>query len=524
MLLTRFWTVLVGLALGAALFVLSLSHSMYNRSGRKAMGEGLSADSQVVSWYLKDDARMRAAHLLKFAIDPTIAKTLHQASLSENKLSSAHRETIEASLKKINAQIDEDQAFDSVFAVDRNGRVIGALGYGQAQETADFELGGYPVVADALHGYVRDDTLVWGRLYRVVARPVELEAGGAPAGAIVGARIIDEKFARELSARTGAAVAFYTGGQRTAAAAPEGFPKASLDQIVTDLEGLANDEDYRDKGRSGIREVGPDLAVQYTRLPGEAYTLGAGFAVGRVAGSIPSMFGFVDAADDKDKGNVPWSLIVVTSLVAIGVGLIFSILEHTVPVRKFNGEALRLASGQIDQLHPSRFRGLFRKIAAELNEGIDKVASSQGGVSRKAANLEQVLGDLPAQPVMAAFGLPDFGTPSSENGTAGGPPSPASPPGRALPKAPPRSGSAQGAATAAVVEVDPEAEWTGIFQQFVQTKVQCGESTEGFTYEKFRETLIKNREAIVVRHGVSAVKFTVYVKEGRAALKASPHR
>jgi hypothetical protein len=70
---------------------------------------------------------------------------------------------------------------------------------------------------------------------------------------------------------------------------------------------------------------------------------------------------------------------------------------------------------------------------------------------------------------------------------------------------------------------DPEeAEWRQVFEQFVQTKQECGENTEGFTYEKFRQTLTKNRDALINRHGAKTVKFSVYVKEGKAALKASP--
>jgi hypothetical protein len=69
---------------------------------------------------------------------------------------------------------------------------------------------------------------------------------------------------------------------------------------------------------------------------------------------------------------------------------------------------------------------------------------------------------------------------------------------------------------------DLEAEWRQVFDQFVKTKLECGEVTEGFTYEKFRGTLVKNRDALIARHGVSQVKFAVHVKAGKAALKASP--
>jgi hypothetical protein len=72
------------------------------------------------------------------------------------------------------------------------------------------------------------------------------------------------------------------------------------------------------------------------------------------------------------------------------------------------------------------------------------------------------------------------------------------------------------------VSADPEAEWQRVFEQFVATKQQCGEPIDGFTYEKFRVTLVKNQEALKARHGTAQVKFTVYVKDGRAAVKASP--
>lgn len=71
-------------------------------------------------------------------------------------------------------------------------------------------------------------------------------------------------------------------------------------------------------------------------------------------------------------------------------------------------------------------------------------------------------------------------------------------------------------------EASEEAEWRQVFEDFVRTKQECGEATDGFTYEKFRQTLTKNRDTLITRHGAQSVKFSVYVKEGKAALKASP--
>jgi len=535
MLLSRFWYAALALALGAAIFTLSMAQSMFNRAGDRARGEGLSSDSQVVSWYLKDDARMRSAQLVKFALDPDIAKNLQKASASETVLDDKLRDPVTAALKKVHQEMPKDEAFDAVFAVDQHGRVVGQVGYPQANGMDDFELGGYPVVADALHGFVRDDTLVWGRIYRVVARPVELEAGQLPAGAVIGARVLDDAFARELSQRTGAAVAFYLNGSRTAAGAPEGFQVSNLDQIVSDLAKISEDADYTDKGRSGIREIGATLSVQYTRLPGEAYELGAGFAVAREFMKIASPLAFYQQADDKDKEAANPLIPAGIAVVAILIGIVFSFLEHSRPLRTFEGEALRLSKGETDQLQASKFAGVYRKIAAEINEGIDKVASTSGGQSRRATNLEDVLGELPAQPMMAAFAVPGGDGPRNPPAAHGSSPlaqaSPLkaaampAPPARNLPRPPGQAAVAAAApAPSSATSGDPEAQWLEIFQQFVAAKQQCGETIDGFTYDKFRKTLVKNREAIVARHGVTEVKFSVYVKDGKAALKASPTR
>jgi hypothetical protein len=63
-----------------------------------------------------------------------------------------------------------------------------------------------------------------------------------------------------------------------------------------------------------------------------------------------------------------------------------------------------------------------------------------------------------------------------------------------------------------------------VYAEFVARKQECGEDTEGFTYEKFEKTLRKNKQAILARHDAADVRFTVQVKAGKAALKASPIR
>jgi hypothetical protein len=69
---------------------------------------------------------------------------------------------------------------------------------------------------------------------------------------------------------------------------------------------------------------------------------------------------------------------------------------------------------------------------------------------------------------------------------------------------------------------DETAEWLSVYDDFVRTKRQCGEPVDGLTFEKFSHTLKKNRDALVQRHACRRVRFSVYVKDGRASLKATP--
>lgn len=569
MLLSRFWYVVLALALGGALFVLFVAAQLFNRTGQRSMAESLSSDSSAVSWYLKDDIRNRSSALIGMALNPEIRAGLSKAT-GEAKLSREAKEKTVTALKKLADEVPAELKFSALWAVDGNGRVVGAI---EIDQTIDWELGGYPVVADALHGWIRDDAWVWkGRIYRVVARPVEQEVNGEPVGAIVGAKIVDDAFASAVSKRTGAAVGFYADGVRVASWAPEGFDKANLDQITQDLKALEENKDYQEKGRSEVRVLGEHLGVVYARLPGEAWDLGAGYAVGRLAVAVGSPFDFLNKAEDADKKAVPTALVLLAILVAAGLGLAFSVLEHTRPLATFRAEAMRLAKGEIDVLSPSRFRGAYKKIAADMNDGIEKV-SAKGGAPRRAADLESVLGPIPAQPAMSAFSVPGPG--SSEETTAsasrpglpkpapsqrgaprlrGGPPAPNTPdliesmpssePSKPRPPQPKPKPPVPGHAASppageepSAISVPPEAaapaegaaggddemtEWRKVYEDFLATKKQCGEPTASMTFEKFKGTLERNKAALVARHACNRVKFTVYVKEGKAALKASP--
>ncbi len=71
-------------------------------------------------------------------------------------------------------------------------------------------------------------------------------------------------------------------------------------------------------------------------------------------------------------------------------------------------------------------------------------------------------------------------------------------------------------------EGDLEGYMGTVYKEFMSVKRQCGEDTSNLTYERFRKKLTKNRKALMERYECRTVKFQVYIKDGKAALKATP--
>jgi hypothetical protein len=73
----------------------------------------------------------------------------------------------------------------------------------------------------------------------------------------------------------------------------------------------------------------------------------------------------------------------------------------------------------------------------------------------------------------------------------------------------------------AAEEFDEPAHFRETYDQYIATRKECGEATEGLTFEKFQVTLTKTRDQVLAKSPGKSVRFSVYVKDGKAALKAS---
>jgi hypothetical protein len=94
----------------------------------------------------------------------------------------------------------------------------------------------------------------------------------------------------------------------------------------------------------------------------------------------------------------------------------------------------------------------------------------------------------------------------------------------AIPAAQGRTAAALASVPAPAPEGEEEAHWEAVFQDFLRTRAACGEPSEGLAYERFRQKLEANKAQLVAKYGCRTVRFQVYVKDGKAALKATPVR
>lgn len=81
---------------------------------------------------------------------------------------------------------------------------------------------------------------------------------------------------------------------------------------------------------------------------------------------------------------------------------------------------------------------------------------------------------------------------------------------------------AAAAATSAANGSSQEKHYRDVFQRFILVRAECGESTDDLTYDRFLVKLGQSRDAVMSKHTCSDVRFAVYVKNGKAALKATP--
>jgi hypothetical protein len=459
---------------------------------------------------------------------------------------------------------------DFVIMVDKRGRAVARI----KVDDADFGdvVAGRPLVDDALAGYIRDDLWVQGStLYLVSAAPVIKKDMTDYAGAIILGHKVTQDLATKLVGDLNVDVEFFLGQTDAGGSKTISFDKAALVDNVKKLSGDIS-LDCRANHPFDLKSGNDAYSAIVARLPGEA---GLHQAFYSVFVKKPEPRGtwayFTEARENGGLGfdSFPWLLVGGGFLVALVIGIGLMLFESDRPLRRLAADAVKLAKGDSERMNEDSHPGKFGTIARSVNIHIDKLGREAKSAKK---DLDQLLGPAPdgslgtidllatalpsVRPGGSASSLPPppsefrFSDPSG-SGPMGAVPAAARMTPQAMPAMPPpRQPTPAPVPQPAMLRTPPppaldddilarqtlpppmtlsndteprvDPYFKQVFDQFVAVKRSCNEPTSGLTYVKFAEKLVKNRDDLMAKTHCREVRFTVYVKDGKAALKATP--
>lgn len=583
MFLSKIWFFLVALGAAIALTIALVMPRPAQRQLETEETARLTTACSVIDILLADAARDRVAFSATFARAPEVISALDAATgakeLDANRMKQV-RQAIEDLIKKANGAYVPDFAI----LIDHKGRVVAR--YKIDQDEFGDVVAGRPLVDDALAGYLRDDLWTAnGTMYFVSAAPViRTNSPIDYVGAVVLGQKVTNEFASDLSHRLSAIdtqVAFYLGNDDVAASRPLAIDHKPMLDTLAQLTGPDVSRDCEANHQIPVLAGSDRYTAMIGRLPGEARLKSAYYAVFAKTVQARGFGGTLAAVRKSDLSVKILIVVAIAFLIVLALGIGFMFIESDRPLRRLTNDAVKLAKNESERLAEDAHGGKYGSIARSVNIHIDKV-----GRDAKAArtNLDQLLGPAPegslgtidllagalpsarpggagaaAAPPPSDFKFHDpapipapFASPSSAPPRAPTPPPvqvrPAAPPPRQAPPVPsatpPRGipgpspshgttqplsldddilgGLAPSPVPAAVAAPDGDGYFKQVFEQFVAVKKSCGENTAGLTYAKFADKLVKNRDDLIVKTGCREVRFTVYVKDGKAALKATP--
>ena len=384
------------------------------------------------------------------------------------------------------------------------------------------------VLRDAVHG-------VAPRAH--VRRAGQLHvAAGAAAGDGAGVVVFlpeGAEHARQLAARSGVDVTFVS---------PETKPSGTLpaaDGAAAAKAAIAAPGITVDAGRLAPVDLGIHRA-----LPGAPLLFGPAPAHRALAVPVPGVkgaFAVLSASAAPSLSPIvalQWKVLGALA-VALVLAFLFGLLVRSAEPAPMVPEPLLAAAARIEggdfSARAPELAGKLGTIAAALNRAAES-AAAQAFAPRTAAAapVEDSFARAASGPeaTPSAFELPTRAAPTAQPKPASVPRPETSAPRESAAPAPIAAPAEllQSAARASpptpapMREEDEGSHWQQVFQEFLRTRAECGEQAEGLTFERFRQKLASNKAALVAKYSCRTVRFQVYVKEGKAALKATPVR
>jgi hypothetical protein len=580
--LSKIWFFLVALAGAIALTIALVMPRPAQRTLVAEEQQRLVVACGVVDILLGDDARNRVDLAGQFSRTPEIVGALETAS-GQEKLDEARMKTVRDVGEKVINTI-QGRKPDFAMLIDRKGRVVARVAL-DANDFGDVAAG-RPLVDDALAGYLRDDLWAHnGTMYFVSAAPViKRDPPVSYVGAVVLGHQVTNALAQRLVKSIDVELGFYLGKDDVAGSKSLAADAGPMLDIVKKSSGEMG-RDCQANKPIAVTSGKDEYTGIVARLPGEAASKNAFYSVMIKRPTTVGFAGTLKVVTQSDLsfGNFPWILVGGAFIVVLGVGIVLMLVEADRPLKRLAADAVKLAKGETERLSEDAHGGKFGSIARSVNIHIDKLGR-EAKTAKK--DLDQLLGPAPegslgtidllatalpsvrpggagpsAPPTPSDFKFndppPALSVPARPTPMpASPPPKPAFPPPAALntpppkpaPVAPPRAPTPPAFAATPAPPVAPsalgdsldddilggagdkpadaaqdlESHFKQVFEQFVSVKKSCGEPTSGLTYAKFSEKLVKNRDDLIAKTGCKEVRFTVYVKDGKAALKATP--
>lgn len=580
MLFSKIWMALLAVAATAALALAFVAPKPLSRMAVQASAHELDRAQHVAELMLRLEARDWIDTAAKMARDRQVAALLEEVNNAPDQAARI-KAKLEARLLDLSAMLPPAVRPELMIATDARGKQIFRMGPGEDDYTpGKHGLVGYPLVEAALRGFTRDDTWnVGGKLLLTAGAPVIDQARARYVGAVVLGEAVDGAFARRFKRQLGGGeVAFFLRGVLVGATL-ESRELAQLPGVYATAE---RKQEVAARGRTATLplETGgpPRHFVIMTPLPGQGRLQGAFYAVvGRAAPPL-ELPGVLGKLGDGDLGwrALPWPLLAGCVVVALVFGLALLYWEVNAPLRRFEGELQKLAAGSAGRLKRSTFTGPYRRMAEAVNAALSaRVAAADPAPGAPAArSSEDVLAQLKER-------LPDFDEMDGfdtvvdfpDEAEIGGEVDPEEAATEVIAPLPERAaGSAaagggdqrsldelrdsaqreadSAAATPPADEQSAEEADTRpsreseelaraieakereaaelkayvkeIYRDFVETKRSCGEDPGKVTFKRFEAKLMANRQVLLERFKCKTVKFKVYVKDGKAALKATP--
>lgn len=303
---------------------------------------------------------------------------------------------------------------------------------------------------------------------------------------------------------------------------------------------------------AGAGRLGPvDLGTVSVKLPKVPLLGGAAPAFRVHAVALEGVKGgVVIAAAPTAPGLAPIAVLQWQAIAGLAVALVlaalFGLLVRAAEPAPMLPEPLvtaaaRIAKGEFAARAPE-LAGQLGTVAAALNRAAEAASAAPAAPAPPAEDMF-ARAARPAEADPSAFEFPprpaaggDATAESAADAVLPAPPAPEPEPERPAVIVPPPPAQEPLAAPAELLQAaaqavppdaagdDEQAHWRQVFSDFLRTRGECGEASGGLTFERFAQKLASNKSALVAKYGCRTVRFQVYVKEGKAALKATPVR